>query len=178
MIERMEGAVIPVLLGMSIGLFVFGIISKDIPKVKPKQSKTEETAKPDQKSKQEREEQRLFDELVKQLEQNGSIDHASLAKKIEDEKLRDKVLMKVKLHFDPTGSKLGKSLKWQADGVSKEEGEFNEMMDGLGKKCIRKLLESMVIAGFVVGALYFTGGIDQAIELMHAMFEKMGIGLL
>ena len=36
MIERMEGAIIPVLLGMSIGLFVFGIISKDIPKSKPK----------------------------------------------------------------------------------------------------------------------------------------------
>ena len=112
---------------------------------------------------------------MKQLEQGGSLDQASLTKKIEDEKLRDKVLMKIKLHFDPTGSKLGKSLQWQADGVSKEEGEFNEMMDGLGKKCVRKLIEASVVAALVVAGIYFSGGMDQAIDMMHSMFDRLGI---
>ena len=165
----------PVLLGISIGLFVLGIISKDIPKTKPKQTETDEKTKVDPKAKEEQEVDRLFKELVKQLEQGGSLDQASLTKKIEDEKLRDKVLMKIKLHFDPTGSKLGKSLQWQADGVSKEEGEFNEMMDGLGKKCVRKLIEASVVAALVVAGIYFSGGMDQAIDMMHSMFDRLGI---
>ena len=110
-----------------------------------------------------------------QLEGAGSLDYASLTKKIEDEKMRDKVLLRIKLHLDPTGSRLGKSLQFQEEGMSKEEGEFNEMMDGLGKKCIRKMLESMVVAAVVVGALFLSGGIDHAIDVMHIIFDKMGL---
>ena len=67
----------------------------------------------------EAEEDKHFNEILKQLESGSNVDYTSLVKKIDDEDLRAKVLMRVKLHFDPCGSDKGKKMRFSEDGVSK-----------------------------------------------------------
>ena len=105
----------PIFLGIAIGLFVVGTLSKDaVPKKEEKKQDAE--IKPQPQSK----EDKLFDEILQQLNEGKNVDYNALAKKIEDEELRAKVLLKIKLHFDPTGSQAGKRMKFEEDGVSKE----------------------------------------------------------
>ena len=96
------------------------------------------------------------------------MDYNALAKKkIDDDELRAKVLLRIKLHFDPTGSKAGKRLKFEEGGVSKEQADFNEMMDGLGSKCLTKMVESAVLSAIIIGALWWFGTLDDVLLTFH-----------
>ena len=78
--------------------------------------------------------------------------------------MRVKVLARIKLHLDPKGSSEGKRMKFSEDGVSQDEANFNEMMDGLGNKCLHKMLESLVMSAIVMTALYLTGSLETVVN--------------
>ena len=111
----MDSAIMPVAFGLAIGFFILGTLTpKDATKKQEKKKDSEV------KSKSQAKEDKIFEEILKQLEEGKNVDYNTLAKKIDDEELRAKVLLKIKLHFDPTGSKEGKRMKFSEDGVSKE----------------------------------------------------------
>ena len=91
------------------------------------------------------------------------MDYASIVKKIDDEDLRAKVLMRVKLHLNPQGSREGKRMKFSEGAEGEDEANFNEMMDGLGKKCLAKMFESLLISGLLMLALYLTGSLENVV---------------
>ena len=152
----------PIFFGVAIGFFVMGTLTANAPK--KKEEKPKAAVKPQSQSE---EADKLFDEILEQLEKGKNVDFNALAKKIDDDEVRAKVLLKIKLHFDPTGSKAGKRLKFEEDGVSKEQADFNEMMDGLGSKCLTKMVESFVISALVIGFLWWVGGLEDVLQIFR-----------
>ena len=138
-----------------------------------KKSETNAAIKENESAKSE-EEDKLFNEIVKKLEDGDNVDYAQVVKKIDDEQLRAKVLMRVKLHLDPHGSREGKRMKFSADGEGEEEANFNEMMDGLGKKCLGKMAESLLISGLIMLALYLTGSLENVVGEYQSYLHKAG----
>ena len=170
----MDSAYIPIIAGISIGIF---LIATATPKEQPKKAepkKEKNASKGKGKAKEVKpkftaeEEEKHFSEILKQLDSGSNVDYTALVKKIDDEDLRAKVLMRVRNHYDPRGSERGKKLRFSEDGESKEEADFNEVMDGLGNKCIKKIIESMVLSGVIMAGLYASGQLDGALTWLNS----------
>ena len=121
----MDSAFVPIIAGIAIGIF---LISTATPKEQPKKTdlkKEEKRTKGKGKSKvdkpkfTEEEEEKHFSEILKQLDSGSNVDYTALVKKIDDEDLRAKVLMRVRNHYDPRGAEKGRKLRFSSDGESK-----------------------------------------------------------
>ena len=85
-------------------------------------------------------------------------------------------MRRIKLTLDPQGSSIGKTLP--PDNIEnmteeqKKEYEAEQMMRGLGNKCLRKILESLVLAALMMVFMYYTGMIDQFILYFNPELAK------
>ena len=85
-------------------------------------------------------------------------------------------MRRVKLMLDPNGSALGKDLPPEAlarmSEEEKKEYEAEEIMRGIGNKCLRKSIESLAMAAFVMVVLYYSGGLNYILfKLNPHLFE-------
>ena len=78
------------------------------------------------------------------------------------------------MHLDPTGSAAGKRLKFKEDGVSEEEANFNEMMDGFGRKCLSKIIEAFILSAIVMAVLFFSGNMENVLNQFHQVAVEYG----
>ena len=78
--------------------------------------------------------------------------------------------------LDPTGSQKGKTLSdEELAGMTEEQQkhyEADQMMRGLGNKCLKKLLESLVLAAAMMVLMYYTGAIDQFLIYFNPEIAK------
>ena len=108
------------------------------------------------------EEKRLSEEIIALMQNESSVSKTSLTtmldKKCDDPEQKVRVMRRVRLMLDPTGSAKGKELTPEGYANMTEEQkmqiEADQVMRGLGNKCLRKALESCVFAGILMAILY------------------------
>ena len=86
-------------------------------------------------------------------------------------------MKRVKLMLDPSGSKLGRDLP--PDGYDsmtqqqKDAHEADQIMRGMGNKCLRKILESLVLSAIIMAFLHQSGLLQQIMfKLSPQLFER------
>ena len=88
-----------------------------------------------------------------------------------------RVMKRVKLMLDPSGSKLGRDLP--PDGYDnmtqqqKDAHEADQIMRGMGNKCLRKILESLVMSAIIMAFLHQSGLLKQIMfKISPQLFES------
>mmetsp|Transcript_8756 Transcript_8756/g.12007 ORF Transcript_8756/g.12007 Transcript_8756/m.12007 type:complete len:114 (+) Transcript_8756:398-739(+) len=99
-----------------------------------------------------------------------------LEAKTGDQAQRVRVMRRVKLMLDPQGSTIGKTMPPDSfDSMTEEQKqayEAEQVMRGLGHKCMRKGLESLLMAAVMMLVMYYTGFIDQFLLYMNPHLAK------
>ena len=85
-------------------------------------------------------------------------------------------MRRVKLMLDPNGTAKGRDLPPEAlDRMTDQEKmqyEGEQLMRGMGNKCIRKALESMLMSAIVMGIAYQSGYLNEFMfRLNPELFE-------
>ena len=80
-------------------------------------------------------------------------------------------MRRVKLMLDPTGSAKGKDLPpGDLDLMNeqqRQEYEAEQIMRGMGNKCLKKALESLLFSAVTCAILYQTGALEYAFRKLN-----------
>ena len=96
--------------------------------------------------------------------------------KTQDTEQQVRVMRRVKLMLDPNGTAKGRDLPPEAlDNMTEDEKmqyESEQLMRGMGNKCVRKVLESMLFSAIIMGVAYQTGYLNEFMFRMNPqLFE-------
>ena len=86
----------------------------------------------------------------------------------DDPEQRVRVMRRVKLMLDPAGSKIGRDIPLEELANMSEEQkqayEAEQVMRGFGNKCLRKMLETLVMSAIMTLIMHQTGLLDVAMK--------------
>ena len=100
-----------------------------------------------------------------------------LDKRIDDKDQKVRVMRRVKLMLDPTGSAKGRDMPLEdiEKMTDEERGRYegDQMMRSMGNRCLRKLIETAIMAAVVTCGLYHFGILEWGYKKMNPqLFEK------
>ena len=85
-------------------------------------------------------------------------------------------MKRVKLMLDPKGSTLGRDLPVEElmnmTEEQKQAYQSEQMMRGFGNKCLRKMLETMLMSAFFILFMYMTGILEHGFKIMNPDLVK------